>query len=113
MPLITVVETSEYLKRAERAGLSTEDRIAIVNLLASDPEAGVSLGGGLRKVRIPRPGGGKSGGYRVLHFYRSLAAPIFLLTVFAKNEKSNLSKKEQAALIELCDMIAETYGVRE
>ena len=78
MTLLTVVETREYLKRAEKAGLSADDRIAIVNLLASDPEAGVSLGGGLRKVRIARPGGGKSGRCRVLQFCRSLEAPIRL-----------------------------------
>jgi len=37
--------------------------------------------------------------------------PLFLLTIFAKNEQANISKKEQAALIALCDLIAETYGV--
>lgn len=36
--------------------------------------------------------------------------PLFLLTVFAKNEKANLSRKEQADLIKLCDLIAQTYG---
>lgn len=36
--------------------------------------------------------------------------PVFLLTVFAKNEKANISQKEKASLIELCDLIAATYG---
>ncbi|RAN38525.1 hypothetical protein HY26_03655 [Hyphomonas sp. GM-8P] len=36
--------------------------------------------------------------------------PLFLPTVFAKNEKANLSRKEQADLIKLCDLIAQTYG---
>ena len=111
MPLLTVVETQEYLRRAEKAGLDAEERSAIINYLANDPEAGASLGGGLRKVRIARAGSGKSGGYRVLHFYRSSEMPLFLLTIFAKNEQANISKKEQAALIALCDLIAETYGV--
>ncbi len=106
----TVVETPEFIKRASAVGMSDEERMDVINLLAANPEAGVSLGAGLRKVRIARRGGGKSGGYRVLHFYRSPDMPLFLLTVFAKNEKANISRSEKAELIELCDLIAETYG---
>ncbi len=43
--------------------------MGIVTFLAANPEAGVSLGGGLRKVRIAREGGGKSGGYRTLYVF--------------------------------------------
>ena len=111
MPLQTIVETPEYMRRADSVGLSTEDRRAIVDFLSANPEAGVSLGGGLRKVRFARPGAGKSGGYRVLHFYRMRELPVFLLSVFAKNEQANISKKAKAALIELCDRIVATYGV--
>lgn len=109
MAYLTVVETPEYLKRADMAGMSTQDRHDLVTLLASNPDAGVSLGGGLRKVRFARPGGGKSGGYRVLYFYRTTSLPLFLLSVFAKNEKANISKTEKTDLIELCDLIAQTY----
>jgi len=80
-----------------------------INTLAANPEAGVSLGGGLRKVRIARKGGGKSGGYRVLHFYREERIPLFLLTAFAKNERANITPKEQAELIALCGLIAAAY----
>lgn len=62
-----------------------EQRIGLVTFLASNPEAGTSLGGGLRKVRVPRAGGGKSGGYRTLHMFGGAHTPPFLLTVFAKN----------------------------
>lgn len=106
----TVVETPEFLRRAADIGLTDKDREDLVSHLALNPEAGVSLGGGLRKVRLARQGGGKSGGYRVLHFFRAPDMPLFLLTVFAKNEKANLSRKEQADLIKLCDLIAQTYG---
>ena len=106
----TVVETPEFIRRANDIGLTDEDRENLVFYLARNPEAGVSLGGGLRKVRVARQGGGKSGGYRVLHFFRTPDMPIFLLTVFAKNEKANISQKERTGLIKLCDLIAETYG---
>ena len=109
----TVIETPELIKRASTVGMSDEDRMDVIDQLAENPEAGISLGGGLRKVRIARRGSGKSGGYRVLHFYRAADMPLFLLTVFAKNEKANISRSEKADLIKLCDLIAETYGARK
>ena len=103
----------EFIKRANAVGMSDDDRMDVIDQLAENPEAGISLGGGLRKVRIARRGSGKSGGYRVLHFYRAPDMPLFLLTVFAKNEQANISRSEKADLIKLCDLIAETYGARK
>lgn len=109
MPLQTVVELDSFLKRA-RAIMSDDERIAIVTFLAANPVAGVSLGGGLRKVRIAREGGGKSGGYRTLYVFGGATMPLFLLTVFAKNEKANLTKAEQAAAVALSKALLATYG---
>lgn len=36
--------------------------------------------------------------------------PIFLLTVFAKNEKDNLSRVEQAAAVALSKQLLARYG---
>ncbi|MBA3070166.1 MAG: addiction module toxin RelE [Hyphomonas sp.] len=113
MPLQTVVETPEFIRRAGAAGMTDEDRADLITTLAESPEAGIALGGGLRKVRVARRGGGKSGGYRVIHFYRAPDMPLFLLTVFAKNEKANITPAERDGLIELCDLIAQTYGSRK
>lgn len=110
--LQTVVETPEFIKRA-KAVMTDVDREALVNFIANYPEAGISLGGGLRKVRVPREGRGKSGGYRTIYVFGGVDMPIFLITVFAKNEKSNLSKSEQAAAVELSKRIVETYGRRK
>jgi hypothetical protein len=38
--------------------------------------------------------------------------PMFLVTVFAKNEKDNLTKAEQAAAVELSKTLIATYGDR-
>lgn len=110
--LITVVETPEYLRRARAVGMTDEDRAALVSLLAAAPAAGVALGGGLYKMRLARPGSGKSGGWRILHFFRSEATPVFLLSVFGKNERANISAAERAELTAICDLIAATYGRR-
>lgn len=102
----------ESLRQAAVVGMDEAERVDLVNLLAADPEAGVSLGGGLRKLRVARTGGGKSGGYRVLHFYRADDMPLFLLTVFAKNEQATLSAREKKDLLEICDGLADDYRRR-
>ena len=110
--LQTVVELPEFLRRA-KAILTDTERLGLVNYIAANPEVGVSLGGGLRKVRIPRAGGGKSGGYRTIYVFGGTHMPIFLVTVFAKNEKDNLSKAEQVAAVQLSKILLDTYGDRQ
>ncbi|MEZ5736677.1 MAG: type II toxin-antitoxin system RelE/ParE family toxin [Novosphingobium sp.] len=107
--LQTVVELPEFLRRAKDI-MSEKERSALVDFVAANPEAGVSLGGGLRKVRFARAGGGKSGGYRTVYVFGGTRMPIFLLTVFAKNEKDNLSKSEQAELVKLSKALIAHYG---
>lgn len=109
--LQTIVELPEFLRRA-KAIMTDDERTALVDFISAHPEAGVSLGGGLRKVRIPREGGGKSGGYRTVHVFGGTNMPIFLVTVFAKNEKDNLTRAEQAAAVELAKALVATYGDR-
>jgi len=107
----TVVELPEFRRRA-KAIMSDDERTALVDYVAANPEAGVSLGGGLRKVRIAREGGGKSGGYRTIYVFGGAHVPIFLVTVFAKNEKDNLGKAEQAELVALSKALLARYGDR-
>ena len=52
--LQTVVETPAYLAAA-RGVLSDALRARVVSLVAKNPDAGVPLGGGVRKIRIARP----------------------------------------------------------
>lgn len=100
--LISVAETPEYLRRAERL-LTAGARAEIVNLLAARPKAGdlIRGTGGVRKLRWARRGGGKSRGVRVIYYYHSESMPLYLLTVFAKNEKADLSPSERAELAKL------------
>lgn len=93
--------------------MTEDERFRLVNYVAANPEAGVSLGAGLRKVRIPRDGSGKSGGYRTIYVFGGMNIPIFLVTVFAKNEKDNLSKTEQAEVIKLSKRLLDMYGDRQ
>jgi hypothetical protein len=106
--LQTVVETPEFLRRAQ-AIMGEEERAGLVAAIAANPESGTALGGGLRKVRIPRVQGGKSGGYRTVYVFGGRHMPIFLITVFAKNEKANLTRGEQDAAVILAKAIVAEY----
>lgn len=103
-----VVELPEFQRRA-KAVMSEAERQEAIAWIAANPESGTSLGGGLRKVRIPREGRGKSGGFRTIYVFGGQDMPIFLITVFAKNEKANLSPKEQAIAVELSKEIIEIW----
>ena len=106
----TVVELAEFVRRA-KAVMSVAEREALILHLSEFPDAGVSLGGGLWKLRFARTGGGKSGGYRVIHYYAAgRGLPVFLITVFAKNDKANLSPDEQVGMAAIGERIAQTYG---
>jgi hypothetical protein len=96
----TVLETIAYLAAAKDAGMSEAEMTAVVDVIAANPEAGEIMPGcgGARKLRVAKPGKGKSGGYRVITYYAGVDYPVFLLTVFGKNEKSNLTKAERNAL---------------
>ena len=104
------METPSYLSKA-RAFFNEAELAAIVDKVARDPQCGDLLQGtgGFRKVRVARAGMGKRGGARVIYIYRNASFPVFLVTVFAKNEKQNLSKAERNALKERADEIFETY----
>ena len=65
--------------------------------------------GGVRKVRWARDGRGKSGGVRVIYYFQSEAMPLYLLTMFAKNERANLSKAERNALGDLVDVLVQIW----
>lgn len=98
-PLQTVVETAEFLTRSSKL-MSDEQRAQVVEMLARDPECGEILQGtgGVRKVRVALAGRGKSGGARVIYYFHSERLPVFALTIFAKNERANLSPAEQNAM---------------
>ena len=96
----TVIETNAYVAAAKDAGMGDAERAAVVDLIAADPEAGDIMPGcgGARKLRFAKPGKGKSGGWRIITYYAGADVPAFLLTVFGKNEKANLTKAERNAL---------------
>lgn len=110
----TVVETSQYLRKAARLGLSDRERAGIVDHLAANPNAGDAIKGtgGARKLRIAASGQGKSGGYRVITFYSGPDIPVFLMTVYGKGQKANLSRTERNQLKVVLARFVDLYRAR-
>jgi hypothetical protein len=90
----TVIETPAYLASAAEEGPAESERAAIASALARNPAAGELMAGtgGARKVRFAGRGKGKSGGYRVITFYGGEDIPVFLLDIYGKASRANLSK---------------------
>ena len=107
--LHTVVETTAYLAAAG-AYLSEVEREEIVNRVDANPTEGVSLGGGIRKMRVAASGRGKRGGTRIVYLFGGDNLPVFLLTAFSKNEKADLMPMERQTLIAVGKRIAARYG---
>jgi len=108
--LHTVVETPEFVRHA-RSLLDEDERKALIDYMAAHPDAGVLMqgSGGARKLRWGRRGRGKSGGVRVISAYGGPGMPIFLLTVFGKGEKANLTMAERAALRDILKATIRRY----
>ena len=105
----TVAETQTFNARVKALRIPKAEVDDIFDQVAANPENAVSLGGGLYKRRVKRQGTGKSGGYRIIYFYKYEDIPIQMLTIFAKNQKDNISDAERKALIELGAVLVECY----
>ncbi len=108
--MLTIAELPEYIRRAEKL-MSAAERLDIVNYLAAHPKAGDLMEGtgGVRKLRWGRGAQGKSGGVRVIYYLHSEAMPLYLLTLFAKNERANLSKAQRNALADMVELLVQHW----
>ena len=111
--MITIAETKPYRKKAARL-LSEEERNELIAYLSAHPASGAIVQGtnGVRKLRWARSGGGKSGGYRIIYYFHSEIMPLYLLAVFGKNEKANISDKEKQVLAKVAQQIVDYWRKR-
>lgn len=65
----------------------------------------IASSGGVRKIRYARQGKGKSAGFRVIYYYHSEDHPIVPFTIFAKNQKTNISEAEKHELYTIVQRI--------
>ena len=91
--------------------LSNDEREEFIEYIARNPTAGVVIAGtgGVRKIRWGAAGRGKRGGVRIIYYHHSERIPLFLLTVYAKAHKTDLSPAEKAAMRRLVAEILASY----
>ena len=108
--MLTVGELPEFIRRSEKL-MSVPERLEIVNYLAAHTKAGELMEGtdGERKLRWGPGAQGKSGGVRVIYYVHSELMPVYLRTLFAKNERTNISKAERNELADLVELLVQTW----
>ena len=77
------------------------DILKLIDSLEKDPAQGTSLGNDCYKIRlaIKSKGKGKSGGGRVITCVKVEDGIVYLLTIYSKSEKDNISTKELQQLL--------------
>jgi hypothetical protein len=89
---VRVFKNTWFARFARKEGISDEElRDVVKQLEAGQPDA--DLGGDVYKMRIARPGEGKSGGYRAVVFFRSEERTFFVYG-FAKSNRDNIDEGE-------------------
>lgn len=106
-----VILTPTFQRDARDAGLEDDDVLEIASAIAADPLAGdLIVGtGGARKMRHRGLGKGKCGGYRTVHYFGGSDVPVFLLAIYRKGDRDNLTKRERNALAISLPRIADAY----
>ena len=93
--VFTVIETPVFTKKAADL-LSEVEREEFAVFISQNPTSGsvVKGSGGVRKIRWARSGSGKSGGVRVIYYNMVDDEEVWLLTLYAKNERSTIPAHE-------------------
>src|SRR5947209_1726201 len=99
---LTFIQFAPFVVAWRRLRLTDEDLQALESQIMESPEAGNVMAGtgGVRKIRFAPPSWrrGKSGASRVCYVYFSSVAQCYLLTMFTKAQKPNLSAADKAAI---------------
>lgn len=92
------IETSEFTKQLP-AHLDDNGYAALQTFLSARPDAGdiIRGSGGIRKIRWGTKGRGKRGGSRIIYYWLVAEDEIYLLTVYRKGVKDDLSPAERAS----------------
>ncbi|WP_058517320.1 type II toxin-antitoxin system RelE/ParE family toxin [Legionella parisiensis] len=109
--LQTVVELPEFIKQSQSC-MDEESKKSFIDYIAEFPLQGdLIVGtGGVRKIRWTGDSNkGKRGGVRVIYYYYDQTIPIFLLTVYGKNQKDNLTQEEKNIIKSIIGKIVDAY----
>ena len=90
--LVRIFENTWFARFAGKEGITDSELREMVNQLEKG-QFDADLGGEVYKIRLARPNEGKSGGYRVIVFFRS-EDKTFCHYAYPKASRDNISEKE-------------------
>jgi hypothetical protein len=98
---------SKLFEKLREKYMDDEHFRALQQFLIEHPDAGdvIQGTGGLRKLRWASKGKGKRGGVRTIYLYIARRSHIHLLTIYAKNEASDLTPDEKKILKSIVEEI--------
>ena len=101
------IRTSKSFEALALSLMSERDYDGLIEFLARNYLKGdiIAGSGGVRKIRYAKQGMGKSAGFRVIYYYHSEGHPVVPFTVFAKNQKTNISGAEINELYKIVQLI--------
>jgi mRNA-degrading endonuclease RelE of RelBE toxin-antitoxin system len=107
---LEVVEVGDF-RRDALAALSEAELDQLRNELATLRQLGsvIKDTNGLRKFRWGAKGKGKRGGVRVIYYYGGDHMPLFLIALYAKNEKADLTAAEKKAAKKLVEALKKEH----
>jgi hypothetical protein len=100
------IETSAFTRNLVE--LLPDDNYAVLQLtLKGKPDLGdiIQGSGGIRKMRWNMPGRGKRGGVRVIYYWAVSKDLIYMLSIYAKNRKDDLSSQEIKAMRQIVEEV--------
>ena len=101
---MVIIETSVFTRQVN-ALLSDEEYRKLQAALVGKPTLGplIKGSGGLRKVRWALPGMGKRGGVRVVYYLAAKEEQLFMLLMYPKSERDDLTPVQLKILRKLVE----------
>ncbi len=98
------IETKIFTKKLGEY-LTDDEYSDLQAYMIENPEAGdlIPATGGLRKLRWAIANKGKRGGIRVIYYWKTIEHHIYLMTLYAKNEITDLSAEEKKILKQMVE----------
>lgn len=105
--LRAAIVTLPVYERQSAKLLTSDEKIELETHLSEAPEAHpiVPGTGGVRKALWGRAGTGKRGGVRAIYYYHFSNHAVFMMALYAKNQKTDLTEQDKKDLKEVVNRI--------
>ena len=104
--VLTIPQFERDVKRlSKKFKAIKKDLSKLINRLQEEPIQGISLGQGLYKIRLANSSipTGKSGGFRLISYFIDEENNLYLLSIYSKTEKENISDDELREVLKFFD----------